>query len=337
MKSEISKLIYLPISIFLLLGPTLLLESGNENINVTEIEGEGSLDGERLAAHFDDVLNLNPSEPGPGTWPQQLFDDYNNLISTLAIAHNAHVEVETQFEIENVHQITESDVILSEENDRVTGTESGVEVESNIARDDGVEVPSEVEVEVEVAMTHAIACPPGYESDVFYSLPEFMQQEILDQHEEENGSDQVRTLVESQGYDYETFSSLPESIRVEILDQARRDQATSTGESGMPPSDTANSQEMDNASFLVSLSAELRAEVLLTADAAFILSLPPELVAEAQMHRERAAAHWQQREIQQTRFAKENKLFSFLFHFSSVLIFSRSFFKKFKCIHRCIK
>ena len=102
----------------------------------------------------------------------------------------SHVEVETQFEIENVHQITESDVILSEESDRGTGTESGVEVESNIARDDGVEVPSEVEVqpEVEVAMTHAIACPPGYESDVFYSLPEFMQQEILDQHEEENGS-----------------------------------------------------------------------------------------------------------------------------------------------------
>ena len=316
------------------------MESGNENNNVTEIEGEGSLDGERLAAHFDDVLNLNPSEPGPGTWPQQLFDDYNNLISTLAIAHNAHVEVETQFEIENVHQITESDIILSEGSDRVTGTESGVEVESNIARDDGVEVPSEVEVqlevEVDVAITHAIACPPGYESDVFYSLPEFMQQEILDQHEEENGSDQVRTLVESQGYDYETFSSLPESIRVEILDQARRDQATSTGESGMPPSDTANSQEMDNASFLVSLSAELRAEVLLTADAAFILSLPPELVAEAQMHRERAAAHWQQREIQQTRFANENKLFSFIFYFSSVLINLRIFSEKFKFIHRCI-
>ena len=164
---------------------------------------------------------------------------------------------------------------------------------------------AESESEAQVEVVHAIACPPGYESDVFYSLPEFMQQEILDQHEEENDSDQVRTFIESQGYDYETFLSLPESIRVEILDQARRDQSAANGVlgsgSGMPPSDTATSQEMDNASFLVSLSAELRAEVLLTADAAFILSLPPELVAEAQMHRERAAAHWQQREIQQTR------------------------------------
>ena len=58
---------------------------------------------------------------------------------------------------------------------------------------------------------------------------------------------------------------------------------------------------MDNASFLVSLSPDLRAEVLLTADAAFIATLPPELVAEALMHRERAAVHWQQREMQQTR------------------------------------
>ena len=105
--------------------------------------------------------------------------------------------------------------------------------------------------------------------------------------------------IQSIGYDYDTFVSLPESIRQEILDQARRDQAALGV--GAVPADPSNSQEMDNASFLVSLSPELRAEVLLTADADFIASLPPELVAEAQMHRERAAAHWQQREIQQTR------------------------------------
>jgi Ubiquitin binding region len=104
------------------------------------------------------------------------------------------------------------------------------------------------------------------------------------------------SLPQSIGYDYDTFTNLPESIRQEILDQARRDQV-----GGSIPADPTNSQEMDNTSFLVSLSPELRAEVLLTADAAFIATLPPELVAEAQMHRERAAAHWQQRELQQPR------------------------------------
>ena len=104
---------------------------------------------------------------------------------------------------------------------------------------------------------------------------------------------------QSIGYDYDTFVSLPESIRQEILDQARRDQAASG--TGAVPADPSNSQEMDNALFLVSLSPELREEVLLGADADFIASLPPELIAEAQMLRERAAARWQQREIQQTR------------------------------------
>jgi hypothetical protein len=42
----------------------------------------------------------------------------------------------------------------------------------------------------------AIACPAGYEPDVFYSLPEFMQQEVADQHQEVGGSDQTRALVE---------------------------------------------------------------------------------------------------------------------------------------------
>ena len=107
---------------------------------------------------------------------------------------------------------------------------------------------------------------------------------------------------QSIGYDYETFVSLPESIRQEILDQARRDQAVLGV--GAVPADPSNSQEMDNASFLVSLSPELRAEVLLIAGADFIASLPLEVVAEAQMYRETAAAHWQQREIQQTRYEK---------------------------------
>ena len=76
-----------------------------------------------------------------------------------------------------------------------------------------VEVGNEVEVEVgnEVAAaaedsdeaqgdsqteSRAIPCPAGYEPDVFYLLPEFMQQEIADQHVEDSSNDQVRALLE---------------------------------------------------------------------------------------------------------------------------------------------
>jgi len=45
---------------------------------------------------------------------------------------------------------------------------------------------------------------------------------------------------------------------------------------------------MDNASFVVSLTPDLRAEVLLTADDSFLQSLPLDIIAEAQILIERA-------------------------------------------------
>jgi len=111
-------------------------------------------------------------------------------------------------------------------------------------------------------------CNAGYDSDVFYSLPDFKQAEILEQHGQTNTPDNVRELAEAAGYDYDTFLCLLESIRQELLEQARRDQhPTQTG----PPADASNAAEMDNASFLASLNdPALRAEDLLTADPSFL-------------------------------------------------------------------
>jgi hypothetical protein len=57
------------------------------------------------------------------------------------------------------------------------------------------------DVSVVQAVPLTIPCPTGYEPEVFYSLPEFMQQEIADQHVEEalEGSDVIRELVEAAG------------------------------------------------------------------------------------------------------------------------------------------
>lgn len=137
----------------------------------------------------------------------------------------------------------------------------------------------------------ALVCPTGYDIDVFNSLPEAMQLEIIEQHSQTNNS--TRELIEAAGYDYEMFSSLPESIRQEILDQARRDHPEiSSGNGGS----AAPAQE-DNASFLLSLTPDLRAEILLTADSAFLESLPLNLQLEAQQHRDQAARRIQEREI----------------------------------------
>jgi E3 ubiquitin-protein ligase HUWE1 len=141
-----------------------------------------------------------------------------------------------------------------------------------------------------------LPCPPGYDSDVFYSLPDFMQQEICDQHQLQNDEspDQLRELAEASGYDYDTLVSLPENIRQEILEQSQREQQQQQASAN---STSSVAQEMDNASFLISLTPELRAEVLLTSEPVFLETLPPNLIAEAQVLRERAMSQYQHREM----------------------------------------
>ena len=156
--------------------------------------------------------------------------------------------------------------------------------------------------EVSASSTGVLSCPIGYDSEVFYSLPVEMQMEIVDQHSET--SQQMRELAEASGFDYETLAALPENIRQEVIDQARRERNNSTtgaaGSSNVTSTQAAQdagSNDIDNATFLASLPLELRADVLLTADAEFLNSLPSEFIAEAQVLRERAASNWQRREL----------------------------------------
>ncbi len=55
--------------------------------------------------------------------------------------------------------------------------------------------------------------------------------------------------------------------------------------------DPTRAQEMDNASFIATLSQDLREEVLLSADEGFLASLPPHIQSEALALRERAYLH----------------------------------------------
>jgi hypothetical protein len=167
------------------------------------------------------------------------------------------------------------------------------ELSSDVTAADSGHIPGSAPAS---AVVHAVQCPPGYEEEVFYSLPESMQQEIWDQHATttaSSGAGSERELIEAAGYVYEIFMDLPDSMRQEILQQARQEQQANAG-SAAPSTGPA---EIDNATFLQSLAPELRAEILLSAEPAFLDSLPPDLVGEANMLRERAAASWQARSI----------------------------------------
>lgn len=130
---------------------------------------------------------------------------------------------------------------------------------------------------------NGFVCPPEIDPEVFESLPADMQQDLVSQHA---ATQELAAQVQGTSIDPDVLAELPEDIRNDILAQQRRER----DQSGDPPADPAVAEQMDNASFLASLEPELREEILLTADEAFLSSLPSAIRAEADVLRERAMA-----------------------------------------------
>jgi E3 ubiquitin-protein ligase HUWE1 len=89
--------------------------------------------------------------------------------------------------------------------------------------------------------------------------------------------------------DPEFLAALPPDIQAEVLAQQRAQRAVIAQTiEGQPV-------EMDSASIIATFPAELREEVLLTSSEAVLAALPPALLAEAQLLRERAMNQYQAR------------------------------------------
>eukprot|EP00743_Colponemidia_sp_Colp-15_P003757 GILK01004053.1.p1 GENE.GILK01004053.1~~GILK01004053.1.p1 ORF type:complete len:1970 (+),score=455.64 GILK01004053.1:306-6215(+) len=106
-------------------------------------------------------------------------------------------------------------------------------------------------------------------------------------------------VTDSEGISQEFLDALPPDIRAEVLAQERllngRNASAAAAASSSSPSVSAHAQDMDNASFIATLSPELREEVLMTSSDEFLASLPPELVAEAMLMRERMMQQYSRR------------------------------------------
>jgi len=127
---------------------------------------------------------------------------------------------------------------------------------------------------------NGLVCPSGMDLEVFNSLPFEMQQEVIDQHQ--STADLAAQLDSTSGLDPEALAALPEDMRREVIAQEQRERTLRD-----TPADPSNAEEMDNASFVASLAPELRRDILLTAEDTFLNSLPPNIIAEAQILRER--------------------------------------------------
>jgi E3 ubiquitin-protein ligase HUWE1 len=117
-------------------------------------------------------------------------------------------------------------------------------------------------------------------------LPEELRAELMQQQQQQQTAMQLAATA-SNAIDPEFLAALPPDIQADVLRQHQRAQEAAE----QAPADQSLSQDMDNASFIATLSPELREEVLLTADDAFLASLPPHLAAEAALLRERAGEY----------------------------------------------
>ena len=161
--------------------------------------------------------------------------------------------------------------------------EAGDEAMSNV---DGPGASADAAVDEPNA--HGLLCPPGIDREVFNCLPEEMQQEVIDQHLAT--LELASQLDATSGLDPEALAALPDDMRREVIAHEQRERRLRES----APADPSNAEEMDNASFVASLAPDLRREILMTADESFLNSLPPDIIAEAQILRERAS-HQQRR------------------------------------------
>mmetsp|Transcript_8385 Transcript_8385/g.16642 ORF Transcript_8385/g.16642 Transcript_8385/m.16642 type:complete len:2837 (+) Transcript_8385:32-8542(+) len=145
-----------------------------------------------------------------------------------------------------------------------------------------VPIPEEVKMDIEEPVEPlrrsidtpppALDLPEGIDPEVFAELPDEIRNEILAQHRRERPQP-PRGLPDNSEISEEFLQALPAELRQEVLDSQR------------PPARAP--QEIDNASFIASLTPDLRREVLLSANEELLNSLPPELVAEARALQER--------------------------------------------------
>lgn len=121
------------------------------------------------------------------------------------------------------------------------------------------------------------------------ALPEDLRAEVLASQQSQSVQPPTYSPPSVEDIDPEFLAALPPDIQAEVLAQQRAQRLAQQSE-GQPV-------DMDNASIIATLPADLREEVLLTSSEAVLSALPSPLLAEAQMLRDRAMSHYQARSL----------------------------------------
>ncbi|XP_057529454.1 E3 ubiquitin-protein ligase UPL1 [Amaranthus tricolor] len=131
--------------------------------------------------------------------------------------------------------------------------------------------------------------PNAIDPTFLEALPEDLRAEVLASQQSQTTQPPTYTPPSIEDIDPEFLAALPPEIQAEVLAQQRAQRLAQQNE-GQPA-------EMDNASIIATLPADIREEVLLTSSEAVLSALPSPLLAEAQMLRDRAMSHYQARSL----------------------------------------
>lgn len=129
----------------------------------------------------------------------------------------------------------------------------------------------------------------GIDPTFLEALPEDLRAEVLASQQAQSAPTPTYAPPSAEDIDPEFLAALPPEIQAEVLAQQRAQRVAQLAE-GQPV-------DMDNASIIATLPADLREEVLLTSSDAVLSALPSTLLAEAQMLRDRAMSHYQARSL----------------------------------------
>ncbi|KAF8094776.1 hypothetical protein N665_0353s0007 [Sinapis alba] len=121
------------------------------------------------------------------------------------------------------------------------------------------------------------------------ALPEDLRAEVLASQQVQSVQPPTYEPPAADDIDPEFLAALPPDIQSEVLAQQRAQRMVQQSQ-GQPV-------DMDNASIIATLPADLREEVLLTSSEAVLAALPSPLLAEARMLRDRAMSHYQARNL----------------------------------------
>ena len=265
----------------------------NDRVEESEVADEDNPDVAREDNNLSDRENAFSSLAASLTLSntEQIENMHNNDAENDNAESNDDVNAENDNAESNDGENNNAENDNVESNDGENNNAENDNVESNNAENDNVEsndgennnAENDVENNNEQE-TNSLTCPPGVDIEVFSQLPIEMQQEIIEQHRTtENVAAQ---LDETSGLDPDVLAALPEEMRREVIEQEQNERRLRDQE--QTPADPSNAEEMDNASFIASLAPDLRREILLTTDNSVLNSLPPDIIAEAQLLRQRA-------------------------------------------------